>query len=122
MKVAIEMEIDEQRIQDLLICALEGGSNYWYEIRSYNYPEGETKQSLGIEFPHVQLPFHGGSLTIVDKETGDECGVLDRDACVRGLQVMSRDHPKCWADFIEENEDACTGDVFLQCALFGEVV
>ena len=34
---------------------------------------------------------------------------------------MAKKFPKCFADFLTENDDAETADVLLQCALFGEV-
>ncbi len=115
-------QIPDKRIQDLLCCAFEGGSYYWYSITAFNYPKGQTQESLGIEFKHLELPFRGGSLTIEDAEDPSVVRILDRAAIVRGLALMKDRHPREWADFIGENEDAETGDVFLQLCLFGEVV
>lgn len=120
MQIHNIVTFDDQRVQDLLCCALEGGSNYWYEITAFNYPNGLTKDDL--EYPHLELPFRGGSLSISDIEDGEPCGELNREACERGLQVMADKYPKHYADFLGENEDAETGDVFLQCALLGEIV
>jgi hypothetical protein len=39
-----------------------------------------------------------------------------------GLKVMAEKYPHHWQDFVSENDDAITGDVFLQCCLFGEIV
>lgn len=116
----IHSTVDDQRVQDLLCCALEGGSNYWYAITAFNYPEGCTRDDL--EYPHLELPFRGGSISIRDIEDGDPCGELNREVCERGLQVMADKYPKHYADFVAGNEDADTGDVFLQCALLGEIV
>ena len=113
----------EQRIKDLLCCAFEGGSNYWYYIKAFNYPKGETDKSLNIEFAHLDLPFKGGSLTITDLEDEDHKEyTLDLTAIKRGIQIMSDKHPQDYGDWIKENDDATTGDVFLQCCLFGEVI
>lgn len=122
-KVSTVVEVSEERIKDLLTNALEGGSNYWYIIKKYNYPPGQTKESLGIEFEHIEVPFQGGSILMGESEGDPEYDkVLDRAAIDRGLQLMAEKYPKHWADFIVENDDATTGDVFLQLALFGEVV
>ncbi len=115
--------IPEERIEDLLVNAFEGGSNYWYIINSFNYPPGQTKQSLGIEFAHMQLPLRGGSLSIGDIEDRNvKEKILDRPAIIKGLQLMADKYPRHWADFIEENDDAITADVFLQLAVWGEVI
>lgn len=39
-----------------------------------------------------------------------------------GLSLMSRDYPNHFADFMAENEDAETADVFVQCCIFGNIV
>jgi len=121
MKVTIN--IKEERLQDLLTNALEGGSNYWYIIKSFNFPEGQTKESLGLEFTHIQLPFvDGGSITIGDIGHNEEDKLLNRWTIEQGINIMASKYPDHFADFLSENDDAITGDVFLQCALFGEVL
>jgi len=121
--IKIINEIPYERVQDLLCSAFEGGSNYWYEIISYNYPKGETRQSLNIRHQHIQLPFKGGSITIRSSETDDEPNyILDLNAIEKGLQLMATKFPDHFADFIKEQDDATTGDVFLQCCLFKDVI
>jgi hypothetical protein len=120
--ININTEVADERIKDLLCNALEGGSNYWYVIKGYNYPEGQTKESLKLEFPHLDLPFDGGSLTIGVFGDNAYDKVLDKEALLKGLKIMARDYLKHYTDFISENDDAITGDVFLQCALYGEVI
>lgn len=121
--IKIILKISAQRIQDLLCNALEGGSNYWYEIMSFNYPERQTKESLNIEFQHLELPFKAGSLTIRDNEEaklGDK--ILNLQTITEGLQIMADKFPNHFSDFLKEDDDAITGDVFLQCCLFKDVI
>jgi hypothetical protein len=40
----------------------------------------------------------------------------------KGLQVMAEKYPVHFNNFDSDNFDAETGDVFLQCSLFGEIV
>lgn len=120
LKVIIEYEIAVQRINDLLCCAIEGGSNYWIEqCTDLTYPEGKTRADF--EFPYLEVPMCGGSYMVKPLE-GDKPAKLDRGAIERGLKLLAEKYPKDWGDFMNENEDAITGDVFLQLALFGEVV
>ncbi|MDD5701585.1 MAG: hypothetical protein PHU23_05985 [Dehalococcoidales bacterium] len=118
----ITTKVPDQRIEDLLTDAFEGGSNYWYIIKKYTYPPGQTRQSLKIEFPHTQLPLRGGSLTVGELEGGMPDKILDRAAIERGLKLMAEKYPKHWADFIAKNDDATTGDVFLQLCLYEDVI
>lgn len=123
IQITVIQEIPNQRVSDMLCCAFEGGSNYWYIIKGYNYPAGQTKESLGIEFPHIELPLiEGGSLII--GTLGDEMPdtVLDKAALHKGLELMARDWPNLWHDLMSGNDDADTGDTFLQLALYGKVI
>jgi hypothetical protein len=123
MNIKVNLEVAEQRLQDILTNALEGGSNYWYFIKEFNYPEGQTKESLGIEFAHVELPFKGGSLTFIDQEEDDgKEYTLDLEAIRKGTEVMAEKYPKHFSDFLAEDDDAITADVWLQCCLFGEAI
>lgn len=130
-------EIDLEKIRGLLCCAFEGGSNYWYDIKKCNYPTGlkgkdyaEGGKGQGAkEYWHwAQLvpTQEGGSLIITSKEDDEINGAkewtLDRAAIERGLAVMAEKYPRHYGDFLAENEDATTGDVFLQCCVFGELV
>ena len=123
MRITANYDIPDERVQDLLCNAFEGGSNYWYQIMAYNFPKGQTKESLKIEFPHLELPFKGGSLTIKDcDENGPKNYILDITFLCEGMKIMAEKYPIHFADFINENDDSITGDVFLQCCLFGEVI
>lgn len=109
-----------KRVNDLLTGALEGGCNYWYRIvRPAALPEGAAFWS--------DVPFlPGGSLTLEtldrDEIGGARTWTLDRAAMRRGLQVMAEEFPTAFGDLLHENDDAETADIWLQCALFGELV
>ena len=121
--IKITQEIPYERIQDLLCNALEGGSNYWYQIDNFLYPHGETKQSLNIEFEHLELPFKGGTIVFNDLEDAKrEKTYLTLATIAEGLQIMADMFPIHFANFLLEDDDAITGDVFLQCCLFKDVI
>ena len=122
MTITVPLTIAESRIADLLCNAIEGGSNYWVE--SLDRDEKTTR----AEAPYRQdVPFVGGYLTLVEQGEDAPDGKgrvvkIDRDAIVHGLQVFAEKYPRMFADFLNENDDAETGDTFLQCICFGEAI
>jgi len=118
--VTVRQRISDERIQDLLSCALEGGSNYWYRIVRYENITQQDRDSM--EFPHLEVPFKGGQIIIEDlfDDFGEK--ILDRNAIDKGLELMSQNYRSHYFDFIDSNEDAITGDVFLQLCLYGEII
>ena len=147
--INLMLEMPVERIADLLCCALEGGSNYWYEIDSKAEPKvwtieerpvsataDEAKEKVNTHFAHY-YPFNeGGALLITDARADEptlkQAVRLDLERIKYGLdrwcfESMLPDeqrtaHPRHLAQFIEGNEDAITGDVFLQYCIFGKVI
>lgn len=119
VNVMVQHAVEPQRLTDLLTCALEGGSNYWYLL------DTDKSDKAGQRY-WSDAPEHGGSLrfTTNDRDyVNGQCEwTLTWRSMVNGLQVMATKYPHHMAAVLDENEDADTGDVFLQCALFGEVV
>ena len=60
-----------------------------------------------------------GTLETFPKEAKHHLTLADIE---KGLETMRDKYPRHWADLVEENDDLITGDVFLQCAVFGELV
>lgn len=120
------------QMANLLTSAFEGGSNYWYQIDGYKEPaklgflsDAEFAKVMNREpqvFKHADYPLNPGGAVIVRDADEGKTFTLDLEACRRGAQVMRRSYPRHYAAVIAENDDAETGDVFLQCCLFGEVI
>jgi len=104
LKVEVEYALTHQRIEDLLITAFEGGINYWAQI--YKTPEQPYWEAKVKDFE-------------ADKA---ETYQLSMEKVVEGLKVCAKKYPRHFGDFIDENGDATTADVIVQCALFGEIV
>lgn len=131
--IKIEIEIKEDDVKLLLCDAFEGGSNYWYTDLDYELPEGISfeefreggaRQTPGDYCHWSQLiPLvEGCALTLRDKEDDGKLYRITRADLERGLQVFAEKCPRHLSDLLNENDDAITGDCFLQCVVFGEVI
>lgn len=129
-------------IANLLCSALEGGSNYWYYIQEVIEPKKKDRYDFeepnGIfsDSPYYYSPLSkGGALIIEDMESREKdednedatyspgkMYRLDLENISKGLGIMATKYPGHFGDFLNEEADATTGDVFLQCCLFGAVV
>jgi len=127
LKIKTTVDVPISRVQDMLCCAFEGGSNYWYTIEKFHepreFPNQFDKPFNGGKpeiFRHIDFPTNpGGYLIVSDAQdpASDEPRKekLDLEACERGLQVMAEKYPRHFSNMMTENDDAETGDVFLQC-------
>ncbi len=131
MSFKIETAIDDEKIKGLLCCAFEGGVGYWATIAEYSYApgvkEGDFSQGgkyQGKDYWHRSqlIPLVDGCAVVVEDIETQKEHRLDKAAIQKGLKAMQEKCPRHWGDFLSGNDDATTGDVFLQCCLFGEVV
>jgi len=109
----IEIELDERRIADLLETALHGGIWYWAHIKRVCVC-ARTMDAAALVSGECVVDF-----TTVDDKTIRR---LDRGIIERGLLAMMTKAPRHFGNWLAEREDAETGDVFVQCCLFGEIV
>lgn len=125
MSFSTKHEVTLEQISNLLCSAFEGGSNYWYIINEFIKPkELSFRTDKDQVFRHLDYPLNeGGALIIGDMEDEDsEPKRLDLQAIQKGLQVMAKKYPKQMMDFLNDNDDAETGDIFLQCCVFGDAI
>lgn len=127
MNSTVTQQLPTERVSDVLCSAFEGGSNYWYQITKYIKPttwefDSEPKSETGHYTQDYPLN-PGGALLIRDTIDSDHGTMrLDLSAIQKGIQVMAEKYPWRFANILSENDDAETGDVLLQCCLFGNVI
>jgi len=132
-------EETEKLVRDLLSGAFEGGSNYWYRIESKKPPPGSKMEDFkeggrmqprrpdGSEnyYHWAQLipTFPGGQLVIRETSEGEgESHVLDLAALKKGWILLRQKYPKIYKRVVDESWDGSDADVFLQLALFDDVI
>jgi len=114
--------ISKARQLDMLIGALEGGSNYWYLLGEFTLPES-SKDKSGTEriFDFIQ---DGGEIEIFDIENEDEVlGILNKVNVETATEKMFAGGA-LWAigEILKEEDDADTADAWFQYVVMGEQV
>jgi hypothetical protein len=113
--------ISKARQLDMLVGALEGGSNYWYLLGDLSeLPEIDRSTSERI-FDYVQ---DGGEIKVFDiEDETDVLGVISK-ATMSGATKKMLGNGAEWAvgEILKENDDANTADVWFQFVIMGEIV
>ncbi len=127
----IKINVSNSDLANLITSALEGGSNYWAEVvhkvqptkmTHWCFTDGKDKKAKA-EYLEEYVMNEGGSLTIRDTESEEHSEhVLTLAKAERGLQLMADKFGSNFADVLRQDTDANTGDVWLQLALFGDVI
>lgn len=125
---AMRLFTDEET-ENLLVSAIEGGSNYWYYLPDTSMIEkygDETKDPLvTMIFKAVMA---GERVPVTDcnekgysKDGVHRLGYISLDGIMKAEQLMLKNQASHYADVKEGNDDAGTADVFLQLVVMGEI-
>lgn len=112
---------------NLLVSALEGGSNYWYLLGARSVNEVEeylNKDDAGLPFAFQMMRAieRGASIRVFDCETGEKLGYINLESIKNAEEIMLRDYPEQYAIAKQDEGDADTGDIWFQLSVMGEVV
>lgn len=118
IKVSRTVFVTKQDIDDIMVCALEGGITYWC-----SETEVVEKEYFG-EYASDQIS-RGGSLKLYDCES-DETYILTLEKLLNGLVLAAKKgYADEWFDDARldtMNIDSEAADIIIQMALFGYVV
>lgn len=124
--VTMKKDVTVEQVADLICCGMEGGIGYWCAISGYVDPSPRPEKSLMMKgekpFKHNEWPLYEGGAVLLEIEDEEKTVKLDKAALKSGLELMPKVAPRHWQDFIDDNTDAETGDVFIQLCVLGEVV
>ena len=121
--------MDRQLLENIFVTALEGGSNYWYEINSANHNK-IRKAVPKFDDPYFATAMltaildHGVEVEIHDRENPDEVlGVLSVKSIEEGLHAVDMNLDYRWALEAEQDGtgDAESSDIISQYFVIGEV-
>ena len=123
--------LTHEGLSDLLSVAIFGNSWPAIKIKRSEYHLAEEYKNECIEDKWAAILINGGTLVVYDGyEMESELNegedptkhYLTLKDVRKGLRLMKKKYPHHYADLVEENDDAITGDVWLQLAVFGEVI
>lgn len=123
-KINVQVTITEEMIENIIVGALEGGSNYWYMLGEGIPPRDEERTPLSvriskkiIEDPNYRLPIHDA-----EDPDGEPIGYLTQEGMLNAFKIVSEKYPWHYQNVMTECGDADTDDVFFQCAVLGDII
>ena len=114
-EINLTIKVTDQNIDDIMVCAMEGGINYWCE-------KAEVKNYLKCDYASDVIS-KGGKMTLHCIEDYDK-PILTKEKFIKGLEMFLKERP----DAISNGEvdcgaiDADYADMIIQYAVFDELV
>lgn len=129
MNINISRTITRQMIEDVFVCAIEGGSNYWYTLSEYAVDKIRSVVSQQQQ-PWISVAIidaildHDVDIPINDVENPDDVlGVISKSTMNERIQSLSDSKSYSWAldDMFDESLDAASADIIFQYIVLGHV-
>lgn len=122
-----KIELTQDQIKDVIVGALEGGSNYWYYLNNRSVEAIREKVSKEeneyLSEAITDAVFRGAVVPFYDVENPNEkLGFLSKKSIEVGLQKMFDDEREEIDMVLNGEDDAETSDVILQYCVMGELV
>jgi hypothetical protein len=116
-------KVSRQQVASALWRAF-GSQITWFRVVEVIEPPTLRFRSIEhLTLRMVDYPLNeGGSIGIVSTEPSSDVFRLDLKSIRRGLEDLATKYPRHFADLVNENTDAITANVLLQCCLFGELI
>ena len=124
LKVGICSTMSNQLIEDLFVTALEGGSNYWYQINDIDsvfYDEKLKNEPLSTCL--IQKIINDGlELQVCDIETKELLGKVNIANIQEAEKRLMGSHPGHYKQIMSEEWDATNADVWFQLVVMQKVI
>jgi tricorn protease-like protein len=130
MHITIKTNISRETLEDIIVTALEGGSNSWYYLsdRSLEITKAAVPEYLNMPLSMaiaVAILDHGVTMPINDYENiEEELGEISLSTMGARLQKLSDDVAYSYAlrEEMAGNGDGGTSDIVFQYMCLGEVM
>jgi hypothetical protein len=130
MEITIKrtLKLEQNIFENVIIGALEGGSNYWYcigDLDRTNFIKGESPaMNIAIQLfnnPEYKLKIYDIE-SAEDPEEMDFLGDVTQASMIKAFELMANKYPEFLERILDEENDADDDDVFFQLATMGEVI
>lgn len=121
-------QLTKEQLENLIVTALEGGSNYWYQLGKM--PEDLPLLGEPLAVRITEYVWNGGTISIYDIENSDgedeseweKLGDLSIGKVNDGMTLCAASHQHCIDNLCSEDYDADDADVLFQFCVMGELV
>ncbi len=125
MKLQVKLNLEYETFEDIIVTALEGGSNYWYilgDIKGCPLPDEMPEKAPSERIAFGLWHNKDAEVYIHDNEMDTELlGILTYDSVRERMQLATINHLSELESMISGDFDAWTADTLFQVLVMGEV-
>ena len=125
MQLQVKLNLEYETFENIIVTALEGGSNYWYmlgDIKGCPFPDELPDKAPSERIAYGLWHNRDAGLQIYDLENEEELlGILTHNSVRERMQLATENHLSELEAMISGDFDAWTADTLFQVLVMGEV-
>jgi len=122
-------DITYDHFEAVIVTALEGGSNYWYNLNTKEFKDKLPKAagSFNCLTEKISKALYEDTrsrfkMNVYDVESDELLGTVTHQSMIKAFKLAAIDHYHNFENIISGNYDAADADVIFQLAVMGNVV
>ena len=123
-----EMELTQEMFENVIIGALEGGSNYWYELNVDEFrlslpSKSELHSALTERISNALYTNPKFQMKVYDRENSDEVlGIVNQASMLKAFELANLHYSTHVDNIISDDYDVEDADIMFQFATMGEII
>ena len=127
LSVTKTFNLTYEHFENVIVTALEGGSNYWYiinadEFKKYLPQIAGTFNALTERISKALYENSKFKMNVYDQETDELLGTVTQESMIKAFKIASDKYSHNFNNILSDDYDADDADVLFQLAVMGEVV
>jgi len=124
--IVIKKQLSYEDFENIIVTALEGGSNYWYnlDVDSFKGIDLEEFEPLAIQIAKGLYNNKESEIVITDIESEEDevLGIVTYDSVRQVFEHFPKNFQWALDQILNGDYDACSADVIFQIIVMGDVV
>ena len=124
--IKIDQPITLEHFEEIIVTALEGGSNYWYELNVNEFNtelELEASEPISTRIAKTLYEKPEFKMNVYDVENPEELlGTVTQKSMLKAIELAQKDYNNVFYDLMDGTGDVDTADVLFQLATMEELV
>ena len=126
LEIKLTQHISLEHFEEIIVSAMEGGSNYWYTINNLEHLNFNLK--CGNRTITEKIAYHlfhdrNFSVHVHNIENSKELlGIITQESLLKALEICQKEYPVSFYGLLEGQSDATDADIIFQYAVMGKII
>lgn len=126
LKIDVKIRVSLSHFEEIVVGALEGGSNYWYSLNINEFSNkltGEENEPISTRIAKSLFENSEFEMNVYDIDSNEKpLGAVSQASILNAIKIANEKYNDVYTDLMEGTGDADTADVLFQLAVMKDIM